>query len=129
MILMRPIQVDVITPLPEGWGLCVPCEAFISQATQKDAAPERSLEGFPPEWQADFTRLSTLVLDVAQKYGSRVLIRMFDPRSPQGMLKAIRAGARRYPTFIVRGQPKIVGLDQEGLEKAIDAAQSQAEPA
>lgn len=66
-----------------------------SWAKLKDVLPERSLEGFPPEWQADFTRLSTLVEDVAQKYGGRVLIRLYDPRSPQGMLKAIRAGVRR----------------------------------
>lgn len=125
---MRPVQIDILAPLPEGWGLCLTCEAIISQAGITEAPPERALEGFPPDWQADFASLSGLVKQVAEKYGSRVLIRLFDPRSPQGMWKAVRCGARQYPVFLVAGQPKIVGLDPEGLEKAIQAARQQVEP-
>lgn len=120
---MTPVRVDVLAPLPEGWGLCLTCEAILSQAELAEPAPARALEGFPPDWQADFAHLSRLVKQIAGTFGSGVLIRLFDPRSPQGMWKAVRCGARQYPVFLVTGQPKIVGLDQEGLEKAIMAAQ------
>lgn len=124
---MTPVRVDVLAPLPEGWGLCLTCEAILSQAEIAKASPERSLEGFPPDWQDEFLSLSELVKQIAEKFGSRVLIRLFDPRSPQGMWKAIRCGARQYPVFLISGQPKIVGLDPKKLEKAILAAQHQVE--
>ena len=76
----------------------------------------------PPEWQADFHRLSALIFDLADRYGDRVLIRVYDPRSLQGLIKAMRHGVRRYPTFIVAGRTKIAGWDETALEQAAGQA-------
>lgn len=116
---MKAVQVDVIAPIPEGWGLCSSCEVFLAQANLDRPPPERGLDELPPEWQADFHRLSALIFDLADRYRGRVLIRVYDPRSLQGLLKAIRHGARRYPTFIVAGRTKVVGWDEEALERAV----------
>lgn len=121
-----PVQVDVITPLPEGWGLCTTCEAFISQANLDQAPHERALESFPPEWQAEYTRLSDLVLYLSQKFGNEVAIRLFDPRSLQGLMKSIRYGVHKYPTFLVEDHTKVVGLDAELLDAAIRSARNRA---
>ncbi len=85
-----------------------------------DKAPyARRLDEYPPEWREDFHRLSALILDLAARYGDRILIRIWDPRSLQGMFKAIRYGVRRYPTFIVEGQKKIAGWDAAAIEQAL----------
>jgi hypothetical protein len=122
---MPPIQVDVIAPLPEGWGLCVTCEAFLAQASLDKPPQDRSLEAFPPEWMEDFSKLSEVVLELSQKYGSAILIRLFDPQSVQGMVKCVRHRVRKYPTFIVQGHNRVVGLDVNLIGQAIQAALEQ----
>ncbi|MDO9348599.1 MAG: hypothetical protein Q7T47_04875 [Anaerolineales bacterium] len=116
---MQPVQVEVISPLPEGWGICLTCEAMMARANMGKAPYARGLEEYPPDWQEDFQRLSALILDLAARYGENILIRIWDPRSLQGMFKAIRYGVRRYPTFIVEGQKKIAGWDAAAIEQAL----------
>lgn len=119
---MQPIQVDVIAPLPEGWGLCVTCEAFLAQAGVDKVPQDRSLDAFPPDWMEDYSKLSDVVLELSQKFGGEIVIRLFDPRSLQGMVKCIRHGVRRYPTFLVQEQEKVIGLDIERIERVIQTA-------
>jgi hypothetical protein len=119
-----PVQVDVITPLPERWGLCTTCETFIAQANLDQDPNERALDSIPPEWLEDYVRLSDLIMAMAQKYGEGIVIRLFDPRSLQGLLKSIRYGVHKYPTFLVDDQEKVVGLDAELLDMTIRTVQN-----
>ena len=119
---MPPISVDVIAVLPEGWGLCNSCELMMARAKLDQAPPDRGLEEYPPEWRTEFQRLSAFIYDLSDCYGDGVRIRIFDPRSWQGLIKALRYGARRHPTFVVDGRTKIVGWDESGLESALATA-------
>lgn len=123
---MKTVQVDVIAPVPEGWGLCRSCEVMLAEARLGEAPPERGLDELPPEWQADFHRLSALIFELADRYRDRVLIRVYDPRSLQGLWKAVRHGVRRYPTFVVGGREKVVGWDEQALDRAVRAASDHA---
>ena len=119
---MAPVQVDVYMPLPEGWGICLSCEMLLARANLDKAPAERGLDEYPPDWQEDFRRLAALVFDLAARYGDSIQIRLWDPRSLQGLLKSLRYGVRRYPTFVVAGREKVVGWDQPGLERSLQAA-------
>ena len=119
---MSPVQVDVIFPMPEGWGICLSCEMLMARAQLDQAPYERGLDEYPPEWQEEFQRLSSIILSLAEQYQNGILIRIWDPRSLQGLWKAIRYGARRYPTFIVEGRAKVTGWDTNQLEQHIRAA-------
>ena len=118
---MQPVQVEVIAPIPEGWGICLSCEMLMARADLDQAPAERGLEDYPSDWLEDFHRLSDLVLDLSARYGDQVLIRIWDPRSMQGLWKSIRYGVRRYPTFIVAGR-KIGGWDRTQLEQTLAKA-------
>ncbi|MBM4461513.1 MAG: hypothetical protein FJ011_27780 [Chloroflexi bacterium] len=119
---MPPVHVDVIAFVPEGWGLCRSCEMLMARADLGAAPPVRGLDEYPAEWQADFQRLSALIFDLADRYRDHVLIRVYDPRSLQGIVKAVRHGVRRYPTFVVGGRRKIEGADAAALERAVQEA-------
>ncbi len=116
----KPVQIDVFFPVPEGWGICTTCEAMMAQANMVASPPERSLDELPPDWQADFKRLSTMIFSLADNYQNRVQIRVWDPRSLQGMWKSIRHGVRRYPTFVLDDHTKMSGWDRDQLEKYIN---------
>lgn len=119
---MAPVQVEVVTPLPEGWGVCFSCETLIAQAGVEREPVERGLDEYPPEWQADFRHFSEAILGLSSRYGDSVMIRIWDPRSLQGLLKALRYGIHRYPTFVIDGHRKIVGLEMPQLEQALEEA-------
>jgi hypothetical protein len=118
---VQPLLIEVIALLPEGWGICTSCETLMARANLDKAPHERTLDEFPAEWQEDFCRLSALILDLAARYGDSVLIRIWDPRSLQGLFKSIRYGVRRYPTFVVAGH-KVVGWDEGQVEQVLETA-------
>ncbi len=95
---------------------------LMARANLDQSPHERGLDEYPPEWREEFERLSDTVFTLANRYGDSILIRLWDPRSLQGLIKSIRYGVRRYPTFIVKGQGKIAGWDTEALERHILAA-------
>jgi hypothetical protein len=119
---MSPVQVEVITPLPEGWGICLSCEALIACAGMEQPPSERGMDEYPPEWQDEFRRFSDLIFELSARYGDTILIRIFDPRSLQGLWKSIRHGVRHYPTFLVAGQAKIAGLDVARIKSILQSA-------
>jgi len=119
---MKPVQIDVFFPVPEGWGMCTSCEVMMSQASLGQAPQERGLEEYPPEWQEDFRKFSSILINLSDRYASHILIHIWDPRSIQGMWKSIRHGVRRYPTFVVDGQHKYIGWDTVQLEQYIQSA-------
>lgn len=100
----------------------------MARANLGQAPHERGLDEYPPEWQEEFQRLSDMVYSLAGRYGNKILIRIWDPRSLQGLVKSIRYGVRRYPTFIVDGQDKIAGWNAEKLEQLILAAGETPQP-
>ena len=99
--------------------MCLSCEAMMARANLGKAPDERGLEEYPAEWQEDFQRLSGLILELAARYGENILIRIWDPRSLQGMFKSIRYGVHRYPTFVINGREKVTGLDAARLEQVL----------
>src|SRR5512136_610967 len=119
---MEPVQIEVFFPVPEGWGMCTSCEMMMAQVNLGQTPQERGLDEYPPEWQEEFKRLSSTIFGLADRYQDRLLIRIWDPRSLQGMLKSIRHSVRRYPTFIVNGHGKVTGWDPVQLEQQIQAA-------
>ena len=119
---MSIVHVDVISPLPEGWGICLSCEMLMARANLDQAPHERGLDEYPPEWQEEFQRLSDVVMSLSNRFQDSILIQIWDPRSLQGLMKSIRYWVRRYPTFIVEGQNKVTGWDVEQLERYIVTA-------
>ena len=95
--------------------MCTSCEVMMSQVKVGQAPQERGLEEYPPEWQEEFKHLSSIVISLSEQYPNEVQIRIWDPRSLQGMWKSIRYGIRRYPTFIVDGRSKFSGWDTAEL--------------
>ena len=119
---MSTVHVDVISPLPESWGICLSCEMLMARAKLDQAPHERGLDEYPPEWQEEFQRLSDVVMSLSNRFQDSILIQIWDPRSLQGLMKSIRYWVRRYPTFIVEGQNKVTGWDVEQLERYIVTA-------
>ena len=99
--------------------MCISCELVLAEAGVGENPTTRAFDEYPQEWQDDYRRLTEWVYDLAGRYGDRLLIKVIDPQSPEGLLKSLRYRVRRYPTFVIEGKTKVVGWQREQLEAAL----------
>jgi len=74
------------------------------------------MQEYPSELLEDHVRLSDWVMELSQRYGAGIQIRVIDPQSGLGLFKSLRHRVRKYPTFIVNGKAKYTGWDTVALE-------------
>jgi hypothetical protein len=74
------------------------------------------MQEYPPELLQDHMRLSDWVMELSERYGRGIQIRVIDPQSGLGLYKCLRHRVRKYPTFIVNGKAKYTGWDRAALE-------------
>ncbi len=113
---MSTVNIEIIAPLISGAKHCQHCENFLDDAGISQRIQEEELKSYPEEMWRDYARLSQIVRDLSQRYGSQLRITLIDPHSPMGLWKSVRHWVRRYPTFIVNGHAKYAGWDVGPLD-------------
>ena len=113
------VRLEVIAPTFQGLGICTACELVMAEARLGERPGERALNEYPAEWQEEWRRLTEWVYDLAGRYGDRIVIKVIDPQSPEGLLKSLRYRVRRYPTWVVAGKTRVVGWDRDALDAAL----------
>lgn len=116
---MEPVRLEVIAHTFQGLGFCSACELVLADARVGESPTERAVDEYPQEWQEEVQRLSDWVYELAGRYGDRILVRVIDPQSPEGLFKSLRHRVKNYPTWIVNGKVRVVGWDREALEAAL----------
>ena len=74
------------------------------------------LNEYPEELKEDYLFLSNWIRELSQRYGPKILIRVIDAQSFQGVYKSIRYWVHRYPTFIINNRKKYTGKDKDQLD-------------
>jgi len=118
----KPVRLEVIAPLLEGMGLCSSCNLVLGEAGIRPQPAELALDAYPQDWQDDQRRLTDWVRELAAHHGPAIRIEVHDPHSPGGLIRSLRYRVRRYPTWVVNGQRRIVGWDRQALDQALAAA-------
>ena len=79
---------------------------------------EQIQSALPDDLAEEWHALSEWVLGVAQRYGSRVTVRLVDVASLEGFFKSLFRRFNRYPAFVVDGK-KYVGSDFSRVDRLI----------
>ena len=114
------MQVEILTYAPTEFYHCQHCEVVWDQVGfgPRIRAEQRSA-GLPPDLQAEYEAISDWVGEAHARYGPRLQVKVVDVASVEGVLKALRHRARRFPAFIVDGRERIVGFDPEQLDAVL----------
>lgn len=75
--------------------------------------------------KVEFLKVSDWIRKARARYGSRVAILLVDPQSLGGMWKVLRHRIRRYPTFLIGPDERLVGWEADpdaALERAVGHA-------
>ncbi|MDH4265683.1 MAG: hypothetical protein OEW45_08600 [Deltaproteobacteria bacterium] len=86
------------------------------QVGLKEKRDNRDLNEYPEDLKEDYLFLSGWIKELSQKYREKILIKVIDVQSFQGVYKSIRYGVHRYPSFIVDKKKKYTGKDKNELD-------------
>lgn len=113
-----PLQVEVVAHVLGSMDHCSHCQVFLEGTGVGGKIHQQDLDSFPPDWMEEWQRLSDLIFNVTEKYAGKLVVKITDAQSPQGMWAALRRGIRRYPTFVIQGE-KYTGLDELAVDSLI----------
>ncbi len=100
----KSVQLEIIAHVPTSSNLCSHCQVFIDNAGVGHKSKQADLDSYPPEFMADWKRLSSMVLALSERYPGQLIIKITNAQSPRGLWLALRRGVHRYPTFILAGE-------------------------
>ncbi len=120
---MKPLMVQVIAYAPTQFFHCQHCELVWNQAEiegVKKFHEDAMGTSIPPEMMKEYQALSDWVMDAVERYGGRVVFKVIDAASMEGLLKSVRYGVRKYPAVVINDKEKQIGTDFKKAEALID---------
>jgi hypothetical protein len=120
---MKPLMVEVIAYAPTQFYHCMHCEVLFQEADVKGVKKFHAdtLEtSMPADMMQDYRNLSDWILNSVERFGGRVVFKVIDAASMEGLLKSVRYGVRKYPAVVIDGKTKQTGADFQKAEALID---------
>lgn len=119
-----PITVDVISLVPITYKQCISCELFYNETKIGQQVDNEIMHEYPQDILEEQQRLSTMVVELINRFQNKISIRIIDPNSLQGIMESLKYRVRSYPTFIIDGKEKVIGWNQAAVEEAIATCSS-----
>lgn len=120
---MKPLMVEIIAYAPTQFYHCQHCEVVWNAAEMPNVKKwhDETLEtSMPPEMMQEYRHLSDWVIKAAEHYGGRVVFKVVDAASFEGVYKSLRYGVRKFPAIVLEGKAKTIGEDFHQAEQLID---------
>jgi hypothetical protein len=112
------LEVEVVAHVLGSMDHCAHCQVFLDGVGIGGQVHQEDLDSFPREWLEEWQRLSDLIFGLTETYAGRLVVKITDAQSPQGMWAGLRRGIRKYPTFVVQGE-KYTGLDETAVASLV----------
>ena len=120
---MSPLMVEIIAYAPTQFYHCAHCEV-VWNATEVSSVKkwhDENLEtSMPPDMMAEYRNLSDWVISAANHYGGRVVFKVIDAASLEGIWKSLKYRVRKYPAVIIAGKTKTSGENFQHAQALID---------
>lgn len=113
-------QVEILAYAPTEFYHCQHCEivwGHLDLGSRLHAEERKS--ALPEDLQAEYAAISDWAQEAFDRYGSRLRVKVVDAASIEGLYKALRYRARRFPAFIIDGRERLTGFDKDRLNAAL----------
>jgi hypothetical protein len=122
MKMDKPLLVEIIAYAPTAFYHCTHCEVAWREMGATNRIHEEQLESsLPEDLIADYQAVSDWVREVFRVHCDRVLVKVIDAASVEGVYKSLKYKARHYPAVIVDQKARFLGsqaLQSAGNELA-----------
>jgi hypothetical protein len=115
-----PLTVEIIAYAPTAYYHCTHCEvAWREMGVSNKFHQEQVESSLPSDLAQDYQLVSDWVREVFRKYNDRVVVKVIDAASAEGLLKSLRYGLRRYPGVIVDRKARFSGDEFQAASQEI----------
>ncbi len=105
--MARHLLVEIIAYAPTAYYHCTHCEvAWREIGVSNHIHEEQMKSSLPDDLARDYQAVSDWVREIFRLHCDRVVVKVIDAASPEGLLKSVRYWVRRYPAVIVDGQTR-----------------------
>lgn len=110
--MSKPLLVEIIAYAPTAFYHCTHCEVAWREMGKSNRVHEEQMESSLPEDLArEYQAVSDWVKDIFRVYCDRLVVKVIDAASVEGVFKSLQYNARRYPAVIVNRQARFTGRD------------------
>jgi len=106
----EPLLVEIIAYAPTAFYHCTHCEVAWREMGKSNRVQEEQLESsLPEDLQREYMMVSDWVKEMFRIYCDRLVVKVIDAASVEGVFKSLRHNARRYPAVIVNRDTRFIG--------------------
>ena len=106
----KPLLVEIIAYAPTAFYHCTHCEVAWREMGATNRIHEEQVESsLPEDLLQEYQVVSDWVKELFRAHCDRVVLKVIDAASLEGVYKSLRYNARRYPAVIVNGKSKFIG--------------------
>ncbi len=107
----EPLLVEIIAYAPTAFYHCTHCEVAWREMGKSNQVQKEQLESsLPAELAQEYGAISDWVREITRQHCDKIVIKVIDAVSVEGVLKSLRYGAHRYPAIIVNHREKFMGV-------------------
>lgn len=106
----EPLLVEIIAYAPTAFYHCTHCEVAWREMGKSNRVHEEQLESsLPEDLQRQYLEISDWVRELFQIHCDRLIVKVIDAASVEGVFKSLRYNARRFPAVIVNRTTRFTG--------------------
>src|SRR5688500_7655413 len=106
----KPLLVEIIAYAPTAFYHCTHCEVAWREMGATNRIHEEQVESsLPQDLLQEYQVVSDWVKELFRVHCDRVVLKVIDAASLEGVYKSLKYNARRYPAVIVNGKSKFIG--------------------
>ncbi len=128
MLMSEPLLVEIIAYAPTAFYHCTHCEVAWREMGATNRIHEEQVESsLPEDLLLEYQVVSDWVNELFRVHCDRIILKVIDAASFEGVYKSLKYNARRYPAVIV-GKSRFLGSQMlpEASEEIANQLQSAA---
>jgi hypothetical protein len=107
-----PLLVEIIAYAPTAYYHCTHCEVAWRETGKLNRIHEEQMESsLPLDLQQEYLAVSEWVREMFRLHCDRLIVKVIDAASVEGVYKSLRYGARRYPAVVINGKSRFMGKE------------------
>jgi hypothetical protein len=108
----KPLLVEILAYAPTAFYHCNHCEVAWREMGKSNRVQEEQLESsLPPDLAREYQAVSDWVREIFRAYGDRLIVKVIDAASIEGVVKSLRYKTRRFPAVVIERQARFSGKD------------------
>lgn len=126
----EPLLVEIIAYAPTAYYHCTHCEVAWREMGAGNRIHEEQMESsLPPDLIEEYQTVSDWVREMFRIHCDRIVLKVIDAASIEGVYKSLKYNARRYPAIIVNRNARFLGTQMLSAASEEIAHQVTSEPA